>query len=159
METLYNTIRCKKYRICEECNKIRQSNIVNVTELASRFSANARYSVVMPFNDEQEPQLINKLKTRKLRKSVDGTFISVETSANEALHLNLITLSNTDFNHLVFDRELKRLGITAYSTKINSIPSKELYCGNMAIHALKTAVSSENLTPHDNNRLTIIEGV
>ncbi len=163
MGTLYNTIRCKKYRICEECNKIRQVNIVNVTELASRFSANARYSVVMPFNDEQEPQLqlINKLKiriTRKLRKSVDGTFISVETSANEALHLNLITLSNTDLNHLVFDRELKRLGITAYSIKIDSIPSKELYCGNMAIHALKTAVSSENLTPHDNNRLTI-EGV
>ncbi len=99
MEVLYNKngecrsgSRCKKYRVCEECNKIRQANIANVTELASRFSANARYSVVMPFNEGQDPQLINKLKTRitrKLRKSVDGTFISVETSANDALHLNL----------------------------------------------------------------------
>ncbi len=158
MQALYNTngecrsgSRCKKYRICEECNKIRQANIANVTELASRFSANARYSVVMPFNDGQDPQLINKLKTRitrKLRKSVDGTFISVESSANDALHLNLITLSDTDFNPLVFDRELKRIGvtgsvfsepiqssdvrrITAYSTKIDSIPSKELYSGNI----------------------------
>ncbi len=158
MEALYNKngecrsgSRCKKYRVCEECNKIRQANIANVTELASRFSANARYSVVMPFNEGQDPQLINKLKTRitrKLRKSVDGTFISVETSANDALHLNLITLSKTDFNPLVFDKELKRLGvtgsvfsepiqssdvrrITAYSTKIDSIPSKELYAGNI----------------------------
>ncbi len=158
MGTLYNKndgcrsgSRCMKYRICEECNKIRQAQICDITELASRFSANARYSVIMPYDEGQDAQLINKLKTRitrKLRKSVDGTFISVESSANDALHLNLITLSDTDFNPLVFDRELKRLGvtgavfsepvqssdvrrITAYSTKIDSIPSKELYGGNI----------------------------
>ncbi len=132
MGTLYNTIRCKKYRICEECNKIRQANIANVTELAS-FSANARYSVVMPFNDGQDPQLINKLKTRitrKLRKSV--------------------------FSEPIQSSDVRR--ITAYSTKIDSIPSKELYWGNMAIHALKTAISSENLKHYDNNHSTV-EGV
>ncbi len=158
MGILYNTndgcrsgSRCKKYRVCEECNKIRQAQISDITQLASRFSPNARYSVVMPYGVGQDPQLINKLKTRitrKLRKSVDGTFISVESSASDALHLNLITLSNTDFNPLIFDSELKRLRIpanvfsepiqssdvrriTAYSTKIDSIPSKELYGGNI----------------------------
>ncbi|MBA5249265.1 MAG: hypothetical protein FE834_07015 [Gammaproteobacteria bacterium] len=143
--------RCKKYRVCDECNRIRQSKLCDVTELAARFSNKARYSVIMPYDDGQDEHIIKKLKTsitRKLRRSVDGCFVSVESSPNDALHLNIITMSRDDVAPLVFDKSLKDMGlagsvfseeiaftdvrrVTAYSLKRQSLPVKEQYSGNL----------------------------
>ncbi len=157
MNTLYNEKetctsqrRCKKYRICDYCNNIRQAQISDITEIASRFSPIATYAVVMPIGKAQLQETVKAVKsriTRKLKKSVDGTFISVETSANDALHLNILMLSqepiittgikkvikNLDIRADIFSEQIPKgdiRKITSYALKKQSIPTKDQYSGN-----------------------------
>ena len=143
--------RCKKFKECEQCNRIRQAKMSDITELASRFSNRATYAVVMPHGKAQNQNTIKALKTkvtRKLRKSTDGMMVSVETSANDALHLNLIINSPGEISPRPFQTIIKNMGIeasifvediskndirrvTSYAMKFQSLPSKEQYTGNL----------------------------
>lgn len=143
--------RCKKYRICEHCNRARQARLCDITELASRFSPVSTYAVVMPFGGGQDEETVKSLKTkigRKLKKSVNGAFCSIETSANDALHLNLILNSEQIITPEPIQKVVSSLGIqadifieqikssdirkvTAYSLKRQSLPTKERYSGNL----------------------------
>ncbi len=157
MKTLYHNSekckpyhRCKKFKTCEMCNRIRQANLADITSMAGRFSPHSQYAVVMPFGEAQNhlKELKTKL-TRKLRTSTNGAMITVESSNNDALHLNIITnsdnklttapfskiLSNMNFEASIFLDDLKTntdiRRATAYSNKIESIPNKHQYDGNI----------------------------
>lgn len=143
--------RCRKYRTCEQCNRIRQARLCDITDLASRFSKVSTYAVVMPFAEGQQEGMVKALKTklgRKLKKSVNGAFCSVETSANDALHLNLILNSDEIITAKPIQQVIKNIGIeadifieqvkssdirkiTAYSLKQQSLPFKDRYAGNL----------------------------
>ena len=142
--------RCHLFKTGEPCARIRQARLCDITELASRFSSHATYAVVMPIGKAQNQNTIKKLKTnltRKMRKSTDGLMTSIETSANDALHLNLIINSKEIITPRPFQTVIKNLGIeadifvekinkndvrkvTAYSLKKQSIPTLEQYEGN-----------------------------
>lgn len=142
--------RCGLFKKCETCNKIRQARLCDITELAGRFSPRATYAVMMPFNQAQNQETVKKLKTnltRKLRKSTNGILTSIETSANDALHLNLIINHEKPLNLKPFQTIAKNLNaevdiflesinkkdlrrVTAYALKKQSIPTKEQYEGN-----------------------------
>lgn len=143
--------RCKKYRECDICNNIRKARYCDITMLASRFSPHASYAVVMPHAEAQSPILVNQLKTkitRKLRRSTNGIFCAIETSANDALHLNMILTHSEPLSVNVMESTLKDMGIggdillqsvpkkdipkiTAYSLKRQSLPAKSRYGGNL----------------------------
>lgn len=142
--------RCKQYRICEHCNNARQAKLCDVTELASRFSNKATYAVIMPYGHAQKPEVISAIKSkviRKIKPSIDGSFISVETSPNKALHLNLVLTHQAGFNPDPIKKILKNMNVeaslfceqidptavrnvTAYALKLQSIPEKDQYTGN-----------------------------
>lgn len=143
--------RCKKYRICEKCNNIRQARLCDVAELASRFSNNAHYSVIMPHTDSINEHSIKSIKTklaRKLRANSDGLFTTIETSKNNALHINTLILGAApnisqqikkviETEEVIADvfiepiqmSEVRR--VTAYTTKRKSLPCKAQYSGNL----------------------------
>ena len=143
--------RCKKYRVCEKCNNIRQAKLSDITELAARFSPRATYTVIMPKAEAQVESIIKAVKskiTRKVKQSVDGTFISVETSKNDALHLNILTMGQSIITPEPFKAVIKKMGIaadlyheevatsdirniTAYALKMQSLPTKDQYSGNL----------------------------
>lgn len=146
------------FKKCKFCAGIRQAQLSDIAELASRFSRHAYYSVVMPF--EQSESLVKKLKTniiRKLRNNATGGLVSIETTANDSLHLNVIINSDNVIVPTLFNKSLKNLNtsgdvffeeimdgsrgvdiatqmrkITSYSLKKQSIPSNEQYRGNTA---------------------------
>lgn len=161
--------RCKKYRACETCNKIRQAQHADLTSLAGRFSAHSQYCVIMPYADGQHR--INEIKTkitRKIKPISNGALISVETSKNSALHLNIILNSDKLINQNIITKSLGKMGVagsvfidklntdneirraTAYSCKLNSIPNKEQYQGNIInttgnIRTIRQAHQSKSL--------------
>lgn len=142
--------RCKNFKICKTCNRIRQAHLADLTSMAGRFSPHSQYAVVMPYGEAQNhiKELKTKL-TRKLRKSTNGTMVTVESSNNDALHLNIITnsdnrlttapfskiISNMNFEASIFLDDLKTntdiRRATAYSNKIESIPNRYQYNGNI----------------------------
>jgi len=141
--------RCKKFKTCTTCNRIRQAHLSDLTEMAGRFSKHSQYAVVMPFGDGQENIKEIKTKiTRKIRKSTNGAMISVESSKNQALHLNIILNSDELIKPLIFEKILENTGggsvfvdelhnpldirkATSYSSKISSIPDAKQYAGNI----------------------------
>ncbi len=142
--------RCKNFKNCKTCSKIRQAQLADTAELASRFSKYSQYAVVMPFDKAQNhiKELKTKL-TRKLKTSTNGIMTTVESSANDALHLNFIInsdiklstkpfskiIENMNFEASIFIDELTTTTdirrATAYSNKIESIPTPEQYQGNI----------------------------
>ena len=146
----YSGHRCGLFKKCDNCNRIRQARLCDITELASRFSPRATYAVVMPFGKGQNQETIRKLKTnltRKLRKSTNGIMTSIETSANDALHLNLIINHDEPLSIRPFQTIAKNLNVetdifineiskheirkvSAYALKRQSIPTKGQYNGN-----------------------------
>lgn len=165
--------RCGLFRICEPCSRIRQSKICDITELAGRFSNHATYAVVMPVGKVKDTNIIKKLKTnltRKMRKSTDGMMVSVETSVNDALHLNLIINSKDIITPRPFETVSKNLGIetnifvetiqqndirkvSAYALKRQFIPSSDQYKGNtinMAgqVRTIKQIMQSRKMIQH-----------
>lgn len=143
--------RCKDFRKCQECANIRQARISDVVELAARFSPVATYAVVLPKKEANRPEVIKALKTkltRKLRQSTNGLMCSIETTPNDALHLNLIINSENKITPKPFQTIAKNLDIqadifvqqirvdeirkvTAYALKKQSLPSREQYQGNI----------------------------
>lgn len=141
--------RCRKYRDCKICNNIRKAQMSDLTELAGRFSRYSQYAVVMPH--QQVTDHIKALKTnitRTLRKSANGALITVETSKNDALHLNIILntdkqLNTHDFTKAVeltngtanvfiddLNTQIEIRNATSYGLKIESIPPKYQWAGN-----------------------------
>lgn len=142
--------RCGLFRLCEPCSRIRQAKLCDITELASRFSNKATYAVIMPYSKAQNPKTIQQLKTkltRKIRKQSDGLTVSVETTANDALHLNLLINSNEAipiktyqdvlissnvqadlFNEEISKNDIRK--VSAYAIKKQAIPTYEQYQGN-----------------------------
>jgi hypothetical protein len=131
------------------CARIRQARFCDITQLSARFSKRAFYGVVMPFSENTENSIkaIKTKITRNLRKSTDGIYCSVETSINDALHLNLILTSDNQITPAPFQKVIKSLNleadifldeidkadickVTAYASKRKSIPSNERYKGN-----------------------------
>lgn len=153
----YKGHRCKLFKQCEICNNIRQARLADATELASRFSKNATYAVVLPYEQTQSNiKMMRSNIIRSMRKSSDGLFCSVETSQNRALHLNMLILSDDKPSLTVFQRALKNIGsdgsifsetltngksspdiltqvrnITAYALKRQSIPTPDQFNGNL----------------------------
>jgi hypothetical protein len=142
--------RCKNFKTCDTCNRIRQAHLSDITELASRFSNHSQYAVVMPFAEAQEHIKEIKTKiTRKIRKSTNGAMITVESSNSNALHLNFIINSDKPLTSKPFSQTLEKMGYsgsvfidelkkpievrraTAYSLKRESIPTYYQYSGNI----------------------------
>lgn len=177
MPTLYNKSntctsfnRCKNFRDCPECANIRTARICDITELASRFSDNATYSVIMPIGEAQNQTTMRAVKTkltRSLKAKTNGVLCSVETSPNKALHLNLILTHPTgELNHHI-NRTIEKIGIeadifteviskndirkvTAYSLKRQSIPTRDEYAGDTIstsgdIRTLKSIMQSPQM--------------
>lgn len=166
--------RCGLFKTCEACNRQRQARICDIVELANRFSNRATYAVVMPFNRAQNQETIKRLKTnltRKLRKSTDGMMVSVETSAADALHLNLILNHQEPITPIPFQIVSKNMGIdcdifveeidknqirrvSAYALKRQSIPTKDQYDGNTAnlsgnLRTMKEILQSKRMINHN----------
>jgi hypothetical protein len=154
--------RCHAYRHCQPCNSIRQAKLANTTVLSAHSdkcisnknkSGVVNYLVAMPaWHGNPQSKKINKLKSEFLRiarpMSTGGLF-SVETSAENQLHINAVINSRKELTASPFERAARRVGVdvsvdiqqlrtsldvrraTAYSFKYECIPDKEDYAGNL----------------------------
>jgi hypothetical protein len=144
--------RCHQFKICEACNRERQRQACDTVELSSKFNRYTTNATVMPFGaGSQSQNQIKKLKSqllKKLKPTTTGALVSVESSGNDALHLNMIIQSKKRLITSPFDEVSGALNIgvdvllenvskadvrnrVAYALKYQSIPSKDRYNGNL----------------------------
>lgn len=145
----YKGNRCNKFRTCQGCNRIRQAKIADLAEMSARFSNVSQYAVIMPTEQAQaQVKILKSNICRTLTKHTDGAMVTVETSKNDALHLNIIANSNTPLSVGVIDKTLNKISqradifmdtlksatdvrrAIAYSLKIESIPKRERFAGH-----------------------------
>jgi hypothetical protein len=105
----------------------------------------------MPHGKGQNQQIFKKLKSsivRKIRPLVNGSFISIEASNTNSLHLNIITTSQEPIDNQIIPKLIAKQDIeidyfqedniqddirhiTSYALKGQSIPSPDSYQGNL----------------------------
>lgn len=161
--------RCKLFRICEHCARIRQAKLSDIAQIAARFSPKASYTVVMP----KQPEKINELRQRIIRnikKCGGGSMVTVESCKTEALHLNIIattedpvqdyditraiSLANTEAGvfHENISPERIRV-VTSYALKQAAIPRKVEFTGKTVSlqgswRSIKQVMKSDQMKRH-----------
>jgi hypothetical protein len=137
--------RCKAYKICHECNRIRQARIADVVELGAATSRISTYAVVRTYAERS----LNKDKAKlikNLKMVSDGGIWTIEKGEKvKGLHVNLIIgnekgVSARDIARIfpsdadVWAGEVPRgevRNVAAYVSKLVQIPQKGDYDGNI----------------------------
>lgn len=96
---MYNIIpcqprkRCRRWRICEPCSKIRQSKIASIAELGSLRGRNLSYAVIKPTTTTHLNQDKSNLIKQLAKQKTSGIWTVEEGSDWGTLHINLLTSS------------------------------------------------------------------
>lgn len=136
--------RCKQWRVCEQCAKIRQARIANVAEQGSLKSPYITYAVVRPIEGNNFPEEKQKI-VKAISGVADGGIWTVETGKFTGLHTNLVIGSSERFDPQII---YKTIGveshvwtntnvdhkdvrnISSYASKQEGMPKKGEYRGN-----------------------------
>lgn len=134
--------RCRKWKECNDCAKIRQAQIASVAEDGANKSRSITYAVVRPLTNDIAKQKTNVLK--KIRNKVDGGIWTIETGdRTNGLHTNLILGSDEPIRAVdiaealtteasVYAEEILHedvRNVAAYSSKPIGFPSPDEYSG------------------------------
>ncbi len=139
--------RCKKFRECNLCSRIRQKQIADVAEKGAESDKSITFAVIRAFDQykiaENKARFIQQLKSK-----VNGGIWTIENAEYAGLHLNLIvgtdkaitatTLAkawgfrggDTDIYSEQIDYNDIR-NVAAYCAKIEQTPSKDEYPGHV----------------------------
>lgn len=137
--------RCKDFRNCEFCCRVRQKKIADVAERGSKSSRYVSYAVIRTFDQQKIKETKAKFMPR-LKQLTDGGLWTIEYGEYSGLHLNIIAGSDqiitatqlakawgfrgdTDI-HLENVPHSEVRNPAAYSAKFESIPTKEQYSGH-----------------------------
>jgi hypothetical protein len=137
--------RCRQFRECASCAKIRQAKIADIAEDGSLQSPYLTYAVVKPLQDKTFTD--EKAKIMKaIKKHADGGLWTIETGIQSGLHTNLVIGSSKPFdmnilyeavtvessiwgNTALSHKEVRN--VASYSAKQKGMPSKDSYHGNL----------------------------
>lgn len=137
--------RCKQFRDCKDCAKIRQAKIADVAENGALQSPYLTYAVVKPLDDSTFSEEKARIM-RAISKNSDGGIWTIETGIQSGLHTNLVIGSSKPFDmNILYDavrvessiwgntalnhREVRN--VASYSAKREGMPSKSEYSGNL----------------------------
>lgn len=137
--------RCKDFRNCEFCCRVRQKKIADVAESGARQSRYVSYAVIRTYDQQKIKEQKAKFMP-KLKQLTQGGLWTIEHGEYSGLHLNIIAgseriitatdvakawgyrgdadihLENVPHNEVRYP--------AAYSAKFESIPTKEQYSGH-----------------------------
>lgn len=138
--------RCKDFRYCEYCARIRQKQIADVAERGANSSHHVSYAVIRTFEQSKIAEHKKSFMPR-LRQLVDGGVWTIEDSEYSGLHMNIIAGSqqvitasdvakawgyrgDTDI-HLETVPHNDVRHVAAYASKHGSVPDKSKYRGHV----------------------------
>lgn len=136
--------RCRKWRECEHCARIRQAQIASLAEEGAATSPHITYAVTRTYSQ----QTISKDRTdfiKRLNKAVNGGIWTIETADITGLHVNIVVGSDKpidatklaemwDSSADVWAAEIPRKdvrNVAAYCSKKESFPTKNEYSGRL----------------------------
>ncbi|MDC9720924.1 MAG: hypothetical protein PSN46_09410 [Gammaproteobacteria bacterium] len=137
--------RCRKWKECEHCSRIRQAQIASLAEEGAATSPHITYAVTRTYSQKT----ISKDRTdfiKRLNRAVNGGIWTIETADITGLHVNILLGSDKPIDATklagmwgsssadIWAAEIPRKdvrNVAAYCSKKESFPNKEEYQGRL----------------------------
>lgn len=137
--------RCRKWKECEQCARIRQAQIASLAEEGAATSPHVTYAVTRTYSQ----QTISKDRTdfiKRLSNAVNGGIWTIETADITGLHVNIVVGSDKPIDATklaniwgsksadIWAAEIPRKdvrNVAAYCSKKENFPTKSEYSGRL----------------------------
>lgn len=139
--------RCKKWRLCDKCARIRQAQIANIAESGAKKSKNISMVVIRTYAEHRIGKDKASLIDKFTRNGAGGIWTIEQGEASDGLHINIIAGTDEPINagevaqlwkrdidadiwaEPVNSEDVRR--VAAYIAKRRQMPAKKRYAGRL----------------------------